>query len=197
VAITIDFEKFNKVGLKPILKKFEKEGLMVGEVEATDKAKRESGFLVKQALINFESGQKLLVKAKAGGGIFQVKLNNKVLAIKNVDDLDKAVREIIDYVNDNEKNYLKQKEKQLAQIKVKVPKIKAVNTSVAEQITRLQSSLAEISAANEAVRAQVVEAETVNTQKSDAVEALNREYQNLVAVGNALQTEYDQLKEAA
>jgi len=195
--IHIDFDKFNKVGLKPILEKFEKTGLPVADVEADNKAKRESGFQVKSAIINFESGQKLLVKAKAGGSIFQVKLNNKVLAIKNVDDLDKAIQEVVDYVKANEPHYQKMKEKALARQKVVIPKIKAVNTTVAEHISQMQTTVDDTNTANAEITAQITEIETAGTEKSNTVAALETELSNLVAVGESLQTEYDQLKEVA
>ncbi len=195
--IHIDFDKFNKVGLKPILEKFEKEGLPVAGVEADNKAKRESGFQVKSATINFESGQKLLVKTKAGGSIFQVKLNNKVLAIKNVDDLDKAIQEVIDYAKENEKNYQKQREKQLARQKVNVPKITPANASVAEQITQYQATLDETRAADEDLSTQVTDVENTNAEKGSTVSVLENELNGLVAAGEALQNEYDQLKEVA
>jgi len=195
--IHIDFEKFNKAGLKPILEKFEKDGLPVTDVEADNKAKRESGFQVKTAIINFESGQKLLVKAKAGGSIFQVKLNNKVLAIKHVDDLDKAIQEVADYVKENEKNYRKQRDKQLSKQKVNVPKIKPANASVAEQITQFQGSIDETKAADEDLNVQLSDVILAGSTKGIEAAALETELSDLVAAGEVLQAQYDQLKEVA
>lgn len=195
--IHIDFEKFNKVGLKPVLEKFEKAGLPVSDVEADNKAKRESGFQVKAATINFESGQKLLLKAKAGGSIFQVKLNNKVLAIKHVEDLDKAIQEVVDYVKENEKNYQKQREKQLARQKVLVPKVKPANASVAEQITQFQGAIDEATAASGELDTQIFDIAEAHNKKLAEAQALETELAGLVATGDALQTEYDQLKEVA
>jgi len=195
--INIDFEKFNKVGLKPILDKFEKASLPVADVEADNKAKRESGFQVKTAIINFESGQKLTVKAKAGGSIFQVKLNAKVLAIKNVNDLDKAVQEVVDYVIANDKNYQKQKEKQLARQKVIVPKIKVANASVAEQITQYQTTLDETKAAAGELNVQISDVILAGSTRDMEAAVLENELNDLVATGEVLQNEYDQLKEVA
>lgn len=195
--LTINFDKFNKAGLKPILNKFDKAGLPVTDVEADNKPKRESGFQVKTAIINFESGQKLQVKAKAGGSIFQVKLNNKVLAIKHVEDLDKAVEEVISFVKENEKNYQKQKEKQLERQKVNVPKIKPVNVPVTEQITQFQGAIDETTASNDEIRAQLNEITQARAPKDTELPTLENELQTLKDAGNALQKEYDELKEAA
>jgi chromosome segregation ATPase len=195
--LTINFDKFNKAGLKQILDKFNKAGLKVADVEADNKPKRESGFQVKSALIIFESGQKLLVKAKAGGSIFQVKLNNKVLAIKHADDLDKAVQEVIDYVSANEKTYLKQQEKRLAQQKVTLPKLKPVNVTVSEQIDTFQTSISETQGSIESLTGQLTEIKGKNAEKKTSVDTLSTQLSDLVAEGDALQKEYDQLKEVA
>lgn len=194
--IDINFDKFNKTGLKQVLDKFEKASLPVAGVDADNKAKRESGFQVKTAIINFESGQKLQVKAKAGGSIFQVKLNGKVLAIKHVDDLDKAIQEVIEYVKANEPNYKKQRGKQLARQKVNVPKIKPVSASVAEQITQFQATIDETTAANGSLTDQIAELETSRTEKGNQVTALEGELDDLIAAGEILQAEYGRLKEA-
>lgn len=195
--IHIDFEKFNKLGLKPVLEKFEKASLPVATVEADNKAKRESGFQVKTAIINFESGQKLLVKTKAGGSIFQVKLNNKVLAIKHVDDLDKAIQEVVDYVKENEKNYQKQRDKQLAKQKIKVPTIKVGNTSVAEQIAQYSTAIEDTTAANLELDVQINDIALARQPKDAEMMALKGDLKTLQTKGDELQKEYDELREAA
>ncbi len=173
MALTINFDKFDKTGLKPVLKKFEKAGLVVDDVEATNKPKRESGFLIKTAVMVFGSGQKLTVKAKAGGGIFQVKLNSKILPIKAVDDMDKAVDEVIIHVKANEGNYLKQKEKAAARIKV--PKIKNVNTSVAAQIDTVTASIEQLKGANENARTEIAGVTETVTQLTGQLTGLESE----------------------
>lgn len=196
--IQIDFEKFNKAGLKPILTKLGNEGLTVADVQADNKAKRESGYQVKTATITFDSGQKLMLKAKAGGSIYQVRLNNKVVPIKHYEDLDKAVLEIINYVQANEKRYLQQKEKQIARQKVTVPKIKPVSTTVAEQINTFKTALAESQAAADTLVSQISEIDAANTEKGAAVASLSQELNGLLSTGEQLQAQYDELmKEAA
>lgn len=193
--IHIDFEKFNKTGLKPIIDKMEKLGLAVANVEADNKGKRESGFLVKSATLAFESGQKLLLKAKAGGSIFQVKLNNKVLAIKNVDDLDKAIKEVIDYVQENEKHYLKQRDAALlAKTRIKVPTIKPASVPVAEQIATYQTAYDEIKAQNEVTTAQVEETRKSLEEKQGVFLTLTNELTAENALTETLQAELEQLK---
>ena len=176
--IKIDFDKFNEAGLKGILKQFEKENLPVESVEATNKAKRELGFLVKSATFNFESGQKLLLKAKAGGSIFQVKLNGRVMPVKNADNLEKGVKEVVQYVKKNEGTFLKQRAKRieaLQKVKIRLPKDKSGSVSVERQIESYTSSLDQLKIANDAISRQMEEVNNVASTYQAKVEALNKE----------------------
>ena len=101
--VKLDFEKMTEAGLKPLAKKFEKWGLTVKNIDSTNKAKRESGFMIKDATFTFSDGQQMLVRVKQEGTAFQVKLNNKVVPIKNVADINKAVIEMVDYIQSNAK----------------------------------------------------------------------------------------------
>jgi len=195
MALTINFDKFDKTGLKPVLKKFETAGLAVDDVEATNKPKRESGFLIKTAVMVFASGQKLTVKAKAGGGIFQVKLNSKVLPVKAVDDMDKAIDEVITHVKANEGNYLKQKEKAAA--RVKVPRIKNVNTSVAAQIDTVTASIEQLRGANENAQTEATAAAENMTQLTGQLSALETELATEKQRTESLQLEIDTLEGGA
>ena len=91
--LKLDFNKLTEKNLQPILKKFAKYEYPVVSVDAPNKGKRESGVLVKSFTLTFEDSQKVLVKVKSDGTIFQVRLNNKVVPIQHVDDLSKAVTE--------------------------------------------------------------------------------------------------------
>jgi predicted RNase H-like nuclease (RuvC/YqgF family) len=193
--IDIDFEQFNEKGLKSILKAFEAKDLPVASVEATNKAKRESGFKVKAAILNFESGQKLLLKAKSGGSIYQVKLNNKVLAIKAVDDLDKAVGEVIAFVKANEPKFLKQRDK-----RARLPKISpspSVTTSTKKQLEETTQSIEALKAENQELSSSLSSKQAEVSAKT----ALLSQFRERLAAENQrteqLQAQLDALQEAA
>lgn len=195
--ITIDFKRFNEAGLKPVMRKFKQAGLPIVKVEGTNKAKRESGFLTKMVKLHFESGQKLLVKAKASGGIFQVKLNAKVLPIKHVDDMDKAVQEVIRHTRSNEKAYLKRKKAREQKIKIPKPKIKPVNTSVKKQIETFQASLDEQVGERENLEKQAADVQTETTTKQEQFANLQAELDAENERTDILRDEISELKEAA
>lgn len=194
--IKIDFEKFNEIGLKPIIKEFEKEGLPVAGVEGSNVAKRESGFLCKTAIFEFESGQKLHLKAKADGGIFQVKLNAMTVPIKNVDDLDKAVKEVIAFVEKNEATYLKRKQKELEKLKIAVPKIKSVRTSTVQQTEQMQAALETVNETVAETEADKADITRTVEEKRGTVQTLQAELDAENVKTETLQAELDRLQEA-
>ena len=100
--VTIEFEDYTKKGLKSLLQKFDKAGFPVKETVADNKSKRENGYAIKTATLTFESGQTLVLKIKAGGSLYQAKLNGKVLAIKNYIKPDTFTDEVLAYVKENE-----------------------------------------------------------------------------------------------
>jgi len=194
MSLTIDFDKFDKAGLKPVLKKFETAGMSIEDVEATNKAKRESGFLIKTATLIFSSGQKLMVKAKAGGGIFQVKLNGKVIPIKAVDDIGKAVDEVITHVKANEPAFLKQREKQAGI--VKIPKLKPVNTSVAAQIETLSATVEQLKGTNENIRTETTAQSGQATELQTQLSTLETQLKEEKTKTDKLNLEIEMLKNA-
>ena len=171
--IKLDFENLTKAGLKKLLKVFEKQQCPVASVDAPNKSKRESGMLTKSFTLTFEDGQNLQIRVKADGTVYQVRLNNKVMPIKHVDDLDKAVTEMIDYVQDNAKAYERakiQREKR----KIRVPK-PAVLTSRKEKIAQAKEELDLRDASNAALEQQKAELDAAMSDKSGQLERVMRD----------------------
>ena len=183
--IKLDFENLTKAGLKKLLKVFEKQQCPVASVDAPNKSKRESGMLTKSFTLTFEDGQNLQIRVKADGTVYQVRLNNKVMPIKHVDDLDKAVTEMIDYVQDNAKAYERakiQREKR----KIRVPK-PAVLTSRKEKIAQAKEELDQLDASNTALEQQKAELDAAMSDKSGQLERVMRDLDAEKATLAALQ----------
>lgn len=195
--ISIDFKNFNERGLKKVINAFEKQNLPIKTVGATNRPKRESGYQTKAVTFFFQSGQKLLLKAKANGSIFQVKLNNKAIPIKHVDDLDKAVKEVIVFVKRNEDKFLKQQKKRLEKKKLPLPKLPTATTSAKKQLEAVAETLGTVKEENAELEGEVagfkegIERKTVNLAELRAkLEAENQKTETL-------QADLDALKEAA
>lgn len=194
--VALNFDKMTKAGLMPLVKKFERWHVEVADIEATNKPKRESGLQIKSATFVFKTGQRLEVKVKNDGTVFQVKLNKKVVPIRHVDDMDKAIIEIVDYVQDNEKKYLKAQEKRIARAAAGETK-SPVRSTRAEQIDKYAANVAELEGERENL-SKSIETITANIQTSqDSLSELESELKDLVAIGNDLESELTALKEAA
>ena len=192
--VTIEFEDYTKKGLKSLLQKFDKAGLPVKETVADNKSKRENGYAIKAAMLTFESGQTLVLKIKAGGSLYQAKLNGKVLAIKNYIKPDTFTDEVLAYVKENEPAYAKQKEKQLSRVKVVAPKVKAVNTSTAEQIHTYTASLEEFRGQNGAVQEQIAALQPVVVEKDRNLLRLQAQIEEENNKSTDLQKQLENLK---
>lgn len=155
--VRLPFDKMTEANLRPFAKKFEKWGIKISEIKSANVGKRESGFLLKDALFIFEDGQRMLIRVKSDGTVFQVKLNNKVLPVKSVDNVDKAVIEMVDYVQANAKAYERAKIQREKRRKI-VPDVPAVTTSRREKIFKVQNELRELSASNAELEQQQAEA---------------------------------------
>lgn len=170
--ITLDFDKLTEKSLQPIIKKFKKGGSEIVKVDAPNKAKRESGFLIKNFTLTFEDGQQVLVRVKAGGTIFQVKLNNRVVPVKHVDNIDKAVIEIADYVYDNAKAFARAKaQRERRKLKPPTP---AITTTRKEKIEKAKADLEVVSQNNADLEKQLMESNAAISDSQAKLDAAER-----------------------
>ena len=199
-----NFDKFNEQGLKAMLRQLEREGLELAKdgnrylVDATNKPRREMGYLVKTATIHTESGQKIMVKAKADGSIYQIKLNGKVLALRNTEDLDAALQEVATLVDRNEDKFLKNRESRLKKLKAETaPVPKPAKTSMKAQIDVLEGNLASHRKTNEAIQAQLDDFGDALEEKRERIRALEGDIETEEQTMERLQSELDELSAAA
>lgn len=171
--LTLPFDNLTERNLKPILKKFEKWGYPVAKVDAPNKGKRDSGVMVKNFTLTFEDGQQLLVRVKAGGTIFQVKLNNRVVPVKHVDDMEKAIGEMIDYLYYNAKAYARAKA-QREKRKI-TPPAPSVTTTRKEKITKAKEELQALAQSNGDLDKQLSETNATMATNRAKLEAAERD----------------------
>ncbi len=80
---------------KEAMKYFSRAGANVVQQDVSTAVKRNSGVSYREMLLTFADSQKVVLRIKATGDIFQVLLNNKLLPIKNQDDHIAAITEIV------------------------------------------------------------------------------------------------------
>lgn len=99
--VSFDFQNFNEKGLKKVITALEKNDLKVTAVDADNKARRQSGVQTKKAALTLADGQVLTLQATSEGAIFQIRLNSRILPVRNVNNLSKAIAEIADKIKGN------------------------------------------------------------------------------------------------
>lgn len=196
-AGVFDFARFDVEGVKPIKDAFEKAGLTVVDVEASNKAARRSGYQVKQATFFFSDGQRVVMMLKndgdGRGDIYQVKLNSRVVPVKNVDDMDKAVAEIAAMAGANSASFVKAARRKAEKQSVDESDLEGNKTrKPVTAAAKLEAATAEI-AELEAIAA---EQEARRAELAAQVEAARQQYETDMAELNRLIEENDQLEAA-
>ena len=198
--VKLNFDKLDENGLQPIIKKFAQHGYKIVNVDANNRSKRESGFAIKQFALTFEDGQKMLVRIKGDGTVFQVKLNSRVVPIKHIDDVDKAIIEMCNYLYDNAKTYANAKKQRERQKKIGVERPRAVLTNeeriagYQEKLESFNAGIADIKTEIEALKSST---ETKNNDLTQARKDLKAEFQRtdyLKAEIKRVQEELSQLE---
>lgn len=178
--VLLPFDKLTEQNLKPFVKKFAHWNVNIASIDAPNKGRRESGMLIKDVTFTFEDGQKMLVRVKSGGTVFQVKLNNKVVPIRNVDDIDKAIIEMVDYIQDNAKAY--------ERAKIQREKRRRLNITPPSVVTNRQEKIA-------MAKNRLEEATLTNTdleaQQSTVLTELTDRQAELAKIQSELQAEKD------
>lgn len=104
-------------GVKKALQQFQRAGARVAQAEAMTGLKRSSGVTYRELHLTFTDSQRVVLRIKQTGDIFQVLLNGSALPIKNQDDHVAAVAEIAKTMDAGRLKF----QRKLAAIKVRPP----------------------------------------------------------------------------
>lgn len=104
-------------GVKKAVLQFERAGSKVAQTDAMTGLKRSSGVSYRELYLVFSDSQRVVLRIKQSGDIFQVLLNGAIMPIKNQDDHVAAVAEIAKAMDAGRTKF----QRKLAAIKVKPP----------------------------------------------------------------------------
>lgn len=79
---------------RKLVSQFHRVGSSVVQGEAVPTIRRTSGISYREMVLTFADSQKVILRIKESGDIYQVLLNDKIIPIKNQDDHTKAIAEI-------------------------------------------------------------------------------------------------------
>ncbi|NDI85057.1 defense against restriction DarA-related protein [Undibacterium crateris] len=134
---------------KAIRKAFLRAGAEVAQADILPGLKRTSGITYRELQLIFSDSQTVTLMVKQSGDIFQVKLNGKIIPIKNQDDHQEAATELAAKMESGRTSF----QKRLASIKVALPA--AIKTSVVKIEESLQTRLGALNDAIAEVNEQI------------------------------------------
>jgi hypothetical protein len=144
--VTFDFENFDEKGLAPVKQAFEKAGLSVVDIEASNRQRRMSGFATKTARFFFEDGQSITLRVKGDGDVFQVQLNSRIVPIKQVDSMKGAIEEMARFASANAPAWKKAQRRKQQRAKVNTDDLKARSLPRGKRIEALENEVTELRA---------------------------------------------------
>lgn len=129
---------FEDMGLKSdkatrnLVKYFARAGNNVVQGDAITTIKRTAGISYREMVLTFGDSQKVILRVKQSGDIYQVLLNDRIIPIKAQDDHVAAIAEIVQVMDSGRKKFqdslVKLKAKLPAGIRTAAPKMESVLT---------------------------------------------------------------------
>lgn len=117
--LLFDFENMGDKArvIKEVARTFSRAGANVVSTEVAKTTARRAGITFRNVSFTFADGQIVLLAVKASGDVFEVRINGKVVPLKNQDDHAKAVAEIAARMDLGRSAF----QKALAKIRVPLP----------------------------------------------------------------------------
>lgn len=147
-----------KTAPKKLLTAFKRAGGQIASSWVEGDVKRENGISYRQIYLVFADSQQVVLRVKHTGDVFQVRLNKKIIPLKEQDDIRRAIAEVIKAVNQNATRF----QRALQRKKIALPKgmkstVKREEIILTEEEEKLDKLIEEARA--ELASLQVVEAE--------------------------------------
>lgn len=115
-------------------------------VEIDPTIRRSSGIPYREVLVLMKDGQRVILRVKAPGDVFQVTVNGRQIAIKNQDDHQAAIREIVDVLNSGRAKF----QKRMATVRVPVKRGLAMSSRM--QLKQMRAKVSVLDAMIEDAR---------------------------------------------
>ena len=150
---------------KAVAKLFAQAGTPVVSHFIDEKTKRVAGISTRSMTLSFADSQSITLAVKQSGDIYEVKMNNKLLPIKNQDDHKKAIKEMVNALDAGRSKF----QAALARTVTVLPKtLKTAVPKIADSLQeQLNETLAAIDEADQ--RITQLEADTEALGETDVV----------------------------
>lgn len=127
MKVVIDYKamSIDEKGVKEVVRSFKKKGSEIVAIDVPGIVKKSSGVAYKEVSLSFADSQIVTLRVSEKNAVFQAVLNGRVVPIKNQDNLEKAVIELIDMMDAGRKAFVKKLEAR----KMEVPQKATTSTS--------------------------------------------------------------------
>lgn len=117
--LLFDFENLNDKAraVKKAVQAFGRAGANVVSSDVDKSTARRAGITFRNVHFTFADGQTVTMAIKQSGDVFEVKLNSKLIPIRNQDDHAEAIKEVVGKMDTGRAAY----QKAMAKVKVPVP----------------------------------------------------------------------------
>ena len=140
-------------GLTKLKQYFTRAGTPVVTAEPSVSTSRSSGISYRELSLTFGDSQRVTLRIKQTGDVYQVLLNSKLTPMKAQDDHIKAVAEIAQKLKDGSAKF----QKKLAMVKVDMPK--GIRTAAPKMLEQLTARDKELDASIESAKQELAELE--------------------------------------
>lgn len=142
--VTFDFDNFDESGLAGVKREFEQAGATVIDIEASNRARRQSGYATKMARFHFQDGQTITLRIKGDGDVYQVQLNSRVIPIQAVDNRKAAIEEMARFLTANAPAWRRAQRRRQQRAKVNDADLRARPLPRARRIEQLEGEVTEL-----------------------------------------------------
>jgi hypothetical protein len=141
MSIQIDYEALAsnaKSAARLVVTLFERAGLPIVDVSSDGKSKRMAGIGYREVVFTFEDSQKLTLRVKATGDVYEARINNKPVPVAAQDDAPRAVAELVNLLD----RVRAQFQRRLAALQMRPPE--GIKTAAPKLLDTLKSQLAQV-----------------------------------------------------
>lgn len=149
MKLLIDYEQLATnaaSAMRRVTQMLTRAGLQLVDVASDGKARRIAGVSFREVVLTFVDSQSLTLRVKATGDVYEVRLNGKVVPMREQNDPVKAVGELVKMLDANRERH----QKRLAALQMKPPA--GARTAAPKLKEALKAQIAEVDAAIGAAR---------------------------------------------
>jgi len=179
-SAVLNFDQVTEQGIRPLTTALTRNGLVISNVSATNRATRKDGIQTKLATLALSDGQELAFQVNDTGDISSIKLNGKVIPVHSTDTLAQIAQSAARTATNNSKKFTDALAKKAQRAVVadqnrKKPAVKSIAQQIQEAKAKLETSRGQATSLKAQTETVLKSANTVMSQIAKAQSQLTTE----------------------